>query len=85
MLIIHIAAALTSIVTVAASLYSIRFSLIPTYALTAFTLISGVGLVFMKPETLNHLCVTGLVYLAVMIPLAVIARKRQLSAVSQQA
>ena len=83
MLILHIAAALASLVTVAASLYSSRFSLTPTYILTLFTVLSGGGLVVLKPESLTHLCITGVVYLAIMIPLTIIARKRQLSVVPQ--
>jgi hypothetical protein len=84
-LLLHIAAALSSLAFTAYMLFrpSSR-KLQASYGLVGLTLTSGVALVVIEPRQLTHFCVTSLVYLAVVYA-GIYASRRRLSGVKVQA
>lgn len=78
LLVAHILVALGGIVVAVVSLISLSPRAIhASYALTAATIVTGTGLVILKPESIIKSCLTGLLYLVVILTLTSLAHYRQ--------
>ena len=76
-LVTHIAFAFISLVFVSyTALFPSKTRLHATYFLALSTILSGLVLLLVNPSRLGQVCVSGIVYLAFMIPVSMIARKR---------
>lgn len=75
LLITHIVIALSGIAFAAASLISLAPRTISaSYMLTGGTIATGTALVIMKPESLIKSCLTGLLYIVVILVLTSLAQ-----------
>lgn len=66
MIIFHIAVAIASIILTAVAFFAVaKWALRGAYVSATLTLASGIYLVWLLPATMLHLCVAGVVYLAI--------------------
>ncbi len=76
-ILLHIAIALTSIIVSGVALvHTSRRVLGVSYGLVAATLVSGIYLVFSAPAHLPSACASGLLYLAAVGTLTVVAQRK---------
>jgi hypothetical protein len=76
-LLTHIALALTSIVLASyTALFPSSTKLRITYVLSIGTILSGLTMAFINPVNLGRACLSGIVYLGLIISISAIAQKR---------
>lgn len=74
---IHIAIAIASIALSTYVAFKPRYSiLLVAYSLVIFTLLTGFGLALNRPENIVEACITGLIYLVIVLVAIVIARNK---------
>jgi hypothetical protein len=77
MIVIHIAAALLSVIvsTLTLALPS-RIKLNTSYGLAGVTLVTGFYLILTTPSHMLQACLIGVAYVAVVLPMILVARRR---------
>lgn len=82
MLFLHIIIAIFSLITASIAAYRpSRQTLSLTYVVTAGTFLSGVLLMVMEPVSITRACISGGLYLAAVVTLILVARRKSTSAV----